>query len=295
MSQAGSQEISTLSTLFGVEGLVAVVTGGATGIGLMIATALETNGAIVYIVSRNKENLDKAVKERSRRGNLIAIQADVTNRDALKGVVDTIKAKHGYIDLLVNNAGVMRNEIPQPIPKPATAGDDITKLQDVLWNSGTPEDWADTFNVNVTAVYYATVAFLELLHEGNKRGNRGAWSQVITISSLASFRKDDQVMSMSYTLSKVAVTHLGKTLAHVLKDWKIRSNIINPGLFPSDMTKPMGLSDEQVRRIVPMERWGGVDDIGGLVLFLASKAGAYVDGVAHIIDGARLTLFPSTY
>jgi len=288
-------EISPLPTLFGVEGLIAVVTGGATGIGLMIATALETNGAIVYIVSRNKANLDKAVQERSRRGNLIAIQADVTDRDAVKGVVDRIKAKHGYIDLLVNNAGVMRNNIPQPIPKPATAGDDITKLQDALWNAGTPEDWADTFKVNVTAVYYTTVAFLELLHEGNKRGNRDAWSQVITISSLIAFRKDEQVQSMSYTLSKAAVTHLGKTFAHFFKDWKIRSNIIAPGLFPSDMTEPMNISDEQIKRLIPMQRWGGVDDIGGLVLFLASKAGAYVDGVTHILDGARLALFPSTY
>jgi len=293
MSQVQTQEISDIKTLFGVEGLVAVVTGGATGIGLMIATALETNGAIVYIVSRRKDVLDKAVSEHSRRGNLIPVQADVTDRDALRGVVDTVKAKHGFVNLLVNNAGIARNQIPQPIPKPATAGDDITKLQDALWNAGTSEDWADTFRVNTTAVYYTTVAFLELLHEGNKRGNARGWSQVIMVSSGITFRKDDQVGSLSYMLSKSAVTHLGKTLAHFFKDWKIRSNVIAPGFFPSEMTSDV--PDERIKEFVPMQRWGNIDDIGGLVLFLASKAGSYVDGVTHLIDGGRLTLFPSTY
>jgi len=294
MTKGEAQDISDLNTLFGVEGLVAVVTGGATGIGLMIATALETNGAIVYIVGRRMDALNKAVNERSRRGNLIPIQADVTDRDQVKDVVEAIKARHGFINLLVNNAGIARNQLPQPMPKPENANGDITKLQEVLWDAGPPGDFDASFKVNTTAVYFTTVAFLELLHEGNMRGNRGdIWSQVITVSSIVSFRKDDGIYGFSYMLSKAAATHLGKTFAHFFRDWRIRSNVIAPGYFPSEMTASMSV--EKIMEMVPIARWGDLDDIGGLVLFLASKAGSYVDGVTHLVDGGRLTLFPSTY
>ncbi|KAL6304422.1 NAD-P-binding protein [Sparassis latifolia] len=264
----------------------------------MIATALESNGAIVYIVSRNQENLDRAVREHSHRGNLIALQGDVTDRESLKAVTETIQARHGYVNLLINNAGIVRNVLPTPLPPPApgatTDADGIVALQDLLWNAGTPEDFDTTFRVNTTAAFYCSVAFLRLLHAANLRTStsQGGTSQVITISSGASFRKDGHT-SVSYSLSKIAVTHLGKSLAHMLKDWNIRSNVIAPGLFPSDMTT--NVTEETVKRMVPAGRMGDINDIGGLVLFLASKAGSYVNGVAHIIDGGRLTLFPSVY
>ena len=78
---------------------------------------------------------------------------------------------------------------------------------------------------------------LELLDAGNRRGNmRGCTSQVLTVSSLGGFRRDERNFSVSYTLSKAAAIHLGKMLAHFLKDWQIRSNVIAPGIFPSGMS-----------------------------------------------------------
>ncbi|TBU25518.1 NAD-P-binding protein [Dichomitus squalens] len=284
--------LSDTQHLFSVEGLVAVVTGGGTGIGLMIAKALEHNGAIVYIVSRRLDVLEAAANEHNRRRNLIPLQGDVTDRESMRAVAQTIRERHGFINLLVNNAGLARNFLPK-LPGPGEV--DMKKYQELLWNAGTPQDFADSFDVNVSAVWYNTVCFLDLLDAGNKRGNMpGVTSQILTVSSGGAFRKDDKVFSVSYTLSKSAATHLGKMLAYFLKDWQIRSNVIAPGIFPSEMVDGL-ISDEYVRAGVPLHRAGTTDDMGGLILFLTSRAGAYLNGTVQLIDGGRLLLYPSSY
>ncbi|KAI0060383.1 NAD-P-binding protein [Artomyces pyxidatus] len=278
--------------LFSVAGTVAVVTGGGTGIGLMMAAALENNGATVYIVGRRLPVLEKAAKERSRYGRMFALQGDVTSRESLLGVVEVIRERHGYINLLVNNAGVAHGIMQK------YEHQDIRSLQNELWNAASPRDFGMSFEANVTGVYYSTVAFLELLHNGNVRRAiaelHPVTSQVITVSSVAAFRRDDRPYSIPYTLSKVASTHMGKMFANILKDWKIRSNIIAPGIYPSEMTNGV-IPDSHVARDVPLQRAGRLEDIAGLILFLASKAGGYVDGTVHITDGGRLSMFSSTY
>ncbi|KAI0049425.1 NAD-P-binding protein [Auriscalpium vulgare] len=259
----------------------------------MIATALEHNGATVYIVGRRLPVLEKAAKERSRYGRMLPLQGDITSRESLLVIVDIIRQRHGYIDLLVNNAGVA-----QGIIRKYDHQGDIRSLQDTLWNAASPQDFTDVFDANVTGVYYCTVAFLELLHDGNVRRSRTdphhVTSQVITVSSVAAFRRDDRPYSIPYTLSKVASTHMSKMFANILKDWKIRSNVIAPGIFPSEMTNGL-IPDSHVARDVPLQRAGKLEDIAGLTLFLASKAGSYVDGTVHITDGGRLSMFSSTY
>lgn len=134
--------------------------------------------------------------------------------------------------MLINNSGVMYNTARAPEPT-----DDIKTFQKKLWEAGTKEEFNKTFEVNVTAVYYTTVAFLELLDAGNKRATSEdePSSQVITVGSIGGFRRDDKVFSLSYSASKASVMHLSKILVNTLKRWKIRSNIIAPGLYPSGM------------------------------------------------------------
>lgn len=282
-----------INSLFNVEGKIIVITGGGTGIGLMMATALENNGAVVYILGRRLHVLEQAAKEYSKQGKMFPLQCDVTSRENLLSVVDTIKKQHGYIDVLINNSGVMYNNSKAP-----DASDDIKAFQAKLWNAGTPEEFTKTFEVNVAAVYYTSVAFLELLDEGNKRRQSPdePTSQIITTSSIGGFRRDEKTFSLSYSSSKAAATHLAKTLANTFKGFKIRSNIIAPGLYPSEMTKDL---IERTAAFpaseIPVERIGNIQDIGGLVLFLVSRAGAYVSGGVHITDGGRLGLFASTY
>lgn len=207
----------------------------------------------------------------------------------MQAVAETIRERHGYINLLVNNAGLAKNFLPK-LPGPGEV--DIKKYQEMLWNAGTPQDFSDAFDVNVSAVWYNAVCFLDLLDAGNKRGNTpGVTSQILTVASGGAFRKDDKVFSVSYTLSKSAATHLGKMLAHFLKDWQIRSNVIAPGIFPSGACAPATagsaldrsylfppiemvdglISEEYVRAGVPLHRAGTIDDMGGLVLFLSSR------------------------
>ena len=166
-----------------------------------------------------------------RRGNLIPVQGDVTCRESMRAVAETVRERHGYINLLVNNAGLAKNFLPK-LPGPGEV--DMKKYQELLWTAGAPADFAAAFDVNVSAAWYASLAFLDLLDAGNRRGNTpGVTSQILTVSSGGGFRKDDKVFSVSYTLSKAAAIHLGKLLAHFLKDWQIRSNVICPGIFPS--------------------------------------------------------------
>lgn len=196
-------------------------------------------------------------------GKIIPLQGDITDRDSLLSIVEAVKLRHGYIDLLINNAGIVRNLYLHPLPSPSATHEttppspphspsyepsphSIKAFQSSLWNSGSQEDWADVFATNVTAVYYTTVAFLELLHQGNVRQQKHVIngttfkpphhsSQVLTISSSGAFRTDSTILSMSYTLSKVACTHLGKVLANLLSPWGIRSNVLAPGVWPSGL------------------------------------------------------------
>lgn len=283
------------SSLFSVKGLVAVVTGGGTGIGRMIATALENNGAIVYIVGRRLQVLESTAKEANKYGKIFPLQGDVTSRESLLDMAATLEAKHGYINLLVNNSGISYHDLKPPVIRPGATKEDITDLQARLWAAGTPEDWAKTFELNCTAVYCCTVAFLGLLDAGNRQGGiEGVTSQVISVSSVSGLRRDPSAFSVSYSMSKAAVNHLGKMMANILRDQKIRSNIIAPGLYPSEMTAQL-LSEDFIQNGIPLQRAGDIKDMGGLALFLASRAGAYVNGTIHITDGGRLGLFSSTY
>lgn len=200
-----------------------------------------------------------------KHGNIIPIQGDIADRESLLAMAEIVKAKHGYIDLLINNAGIARNLYAHPLPSPTDASShnhplsppssptscpcpvSIKAFQNALWDTGSPDDFAETFATNVTAVYYTTVAFLDLLHQGNIRRRRFELtagqdetsrppfhtSQVLSVSSSGSFRLDSKILSTSYTLSKSACTHLGKLLANLLSPWGIRSNVLAPGVWPS--------------------------------------------------------------
>ncbi|KAK7032784.1 2OG-Fe oxygenase [Favolaschia claudopus] len=315
--------------LFDVQGLVAVITGGGSGIGRMMAAALENNGATVYIVGRRMEVLKTTAQEISKNGGIIPLEGDITDRTSLLAMVETVKNRHGYIDLLVNNAGIARNLFNHPLPCPGDSppasdqpphkvGDttpsvpSIKAFQAALWGEDTsPQDFAETFATNVTAVYYTTVAFLDLLHSGNIRKRDESWiavdplrpplhsSQVISVSSSGGFRLDSKVFSPSYTLAKAACTHLGKLLANLLSPWGIRSNVLAPGVFPSEMTDSvfpqLALNGAALVSSVPLKRAGTEEDMAGAILYLASRAGSYVNCAVWLVDGGRVGSLPSSH
>lgn len=280
------------SNLFSVKGLVAVVTGGGTGIGLMIAQALEANGAVVYILGRRQEVLEKAAST-AKHGNIHPIKADVTSKSDLSAAVDHVAQKSGYVNLVVANSGISGPTL-QGLAKDAS----IAEFRNYLFNWDV-NDFNNVYAVNATAVFYSVVAFLELLDKGNKAGNVEQKSQVVCVSSIGAFNRVP-LAGYAYGSSKTAVTHMMKQFATNFVPYGIRSNIIAPGLFPSemsaDMIKNRGDGKEAwPRDWIPEQRVGDVKDMAGAVLFLTSRAGGYINGNVLIIDGGRLSVIPATY
>ncbi|CAH0046720.1 unnamed protein product [Clonostachys solani] len=294
--------------LFDVKGLIAFVTGGATGIGLLIAQALEANGAIVYIFGRRQESLDQAVKTAVRihndpspshhlflfsfkHGNIHAIQGDVTNKADLERAAKQIQSVHGYINIVFANAGIGGPSLAGLKPEAS-----IEELQKHLWNWGA-DDFTNTFAVNATGAFNTVAAFLQLLDQGNKQGSVSQKSQVIVTSSIGAFNRRPG-LGYAYSASKAAVTHIFKQLATTLVPYDIRANIIAPGFYPSELTAKTLEEREKTgwpKSVVPAERPGDAQDIAGTVLYLASRAGSYVNGNVLVTDGGRLGVFPATY
>ncbi|KAK0628892.1 rhamnolipids biosynthesis 3-oxoacyl-reductase [Bombardia bombarda] len=289
-----------VDNLFNVKGLVALVTGGGTGIGLMMAKALADAGAArVYIVGRRVDVLQAAAASINRPAVVVPLYCDVTSKISLESIVSVIDTDVGFLNLLVCNAGIGGPQVPAPGP---TTTLDEWRDQQLSFDF---DDFTNTFKVNATSVWYSTMAFLKLLDKGNARKNVAQSSQVVVTSSIAGFNKRATGGS-AYGASKAATTHIAKSLGVVLPRWNIRVNCICPGLFPSEMSAPivqsmmgaaMGDGSEPIpidTSLVPLGRMGDDVDMAGQILYLASRAGAYCNGNTIVIDGGRLGTMAST-
>lgn len=220
------------SKLFGVEGFVAVVTGGGTGIGLMATQALSANGAKVYITGRRKEVLENAAKSHqpaNGKGQIIPIgPCDVTSKEDLEKLVADIGKKEKYINLLVCNAGISG---PKADPEYSGAED----LKERLWNNEDFASWGENYNTNVTSVYFTTVAFLPLLQAAIRpKGPLEPYStSVITISSMSGIMRHAQG-HFAYNTAKGGTVQLTKLMSSEFQKAEIRVNSIAPGYFPSE-------------------------------------------------------------
>ncbi|KAI7217839.1 hypothetical protein KC333_g3964 [Hortaea werneckii] len=288
----------TPANLNDVSGLVAVVTGGGTGVGLMLAKALESNGAKVYITGRRIEKLQEAAKT-AEHGNLIPIQGSTTSHDDLQKVVDQITQETGYIDLLVNNAGMTTfDSSPNARPMP-TAQSSVSEVRDYFFNYRPQQVWTDTLETNIGAIFTTSMAFLELLDAGNKRRAKGVpTSQIVTIGSVGGLNRF--TTSFIYNASKAGAHHLMKNLGSFFVPFDIRCNVIAPGWFPTDMTTAVSKQWESTggvmpRELVPQQRMGNQEEMAGTILYLASKAGGYCNGNVMVIDGGFLQNHAGVY
>ncbi|KAI1407143.1 NAD(P)-binding protein [Hypoxylon sp. FL1857] len=279
--------------LFSVKGLVAVITGGGSGIGLMMTQALESNGAIVYIIGRRKEVIEKAAAT-AKHGNIRPIQADVTNTADLERAAAEIKSAVGYLNVVVANSGITGPKAPSL--SGASSEPTLSEFRDRLLGTDQAA-FTNTFHVNITGVHNTIAAFLELLDEGNKRGNLKQKSQIIATSSIGAYNRVP-IAGYAYGPSKAAVVHMMKQFASSLVPYSIRSNVIAPGFYPSDMTVAIQAAKpgkEWPKNVVPEQRFGDAEDIAGTILYLVSRAGAYVNGNVLLTDGGRLGVIPSSY
>ncbi|KAI0967390.1 hypothetical protein F4678DRAFT_446540 [Xylaria arbuscula] len=278
-------------SIFDVKGLVAVVTGGGSGIGLMAAQALEANGAKVYIIGRRQETLEKAAAT-AKHNNIHPIVGDVTSKSSLAAAASAIgKETGGYVDLVIANSGIGGPTLGG-LPKDA----DLATFQNYLasWDA---DAFNQTLTTNVAGVFNTVVAFLSLLDAGNKREGRPKQrSQIIATGSIGAYNRVP-FAGYAYGASKAAVHHMMKQFATNLVPFGIRSNVIAPGIYPSELTADIipQFENDWPKTFVPEQRAGDTEDIAGAILFLASKAGAFINGNVLVTDGGRLGVIPSSY
>lgn len=295
-----------IDTLFNVRGMVAVITGGGSGLGLYAARALDANGAKkVYIVGRREQTLKDAAAT-AKNGTIVPIVGDVSSKDSLKKVTDQIEQDEGYVNFLFANAGVSGPKTVGDIPSLGKGERPSIEEYQAGLLKPKEDDFTATAHVNVTGVYYTVAAFLHLLDAGNKKQNLPQDSQVVVTSSVAGFSRH-LASSYAYSTSKAAVNHLVKMLStsFAQNHFCIRVNLIAPGLYPSEMTTASTSKLDAVSAFegagklghdfTPAERTGSEADFAGTVLFLASKAGAYLNGETLLTDGGRVAQLPGVY
>ncbi|KAF5535773.1 NAD(P)H-dependent oxidoreductase [Fusarium napiforme] len=290
-------EVLKAAALFDVSHITAVVTGGATGIGLMITQALQSNGAKVYITGRRKEVLEQTQKTYGTGpGSIHVLPGDVSERDeAIRLAEEVGKKEPNGIHLLVNNAGIAEDDNT----KFSSAGEpdmsDAKALSEHFLKTE-PQQWADTLKTNVTGPYYMSMAFLPLLAKGRET-TPGYSSQIVNVSSISGAMKGSSMGQPAYATSKAALTHLSRMIATLTKNVKVRVNVIAPGLFPSEMTT--GESDEGNKSNIdkkmtnPAGRPGHDTDMAATILFLAGKGGLFYNGQIVYPDGGSTLINPA--
>ncbi|KAL1618811.1 putative secondary metabolism biosynthetic enzyme [Neofusicoccum ribis] len=276
---------------FSIPGRVAVITGGAGGLGTSVARCFLTNGASVTLVDVSAPALRTAESALLRlkadlnlAGTVRTVQGDLSTADGVSGIAAAIKATHDEVDILVHCAGIR-------ILNPTTfePGEPLSALaaatQSLAW-----EDMEKSFRINVMAQYYLTAALLGLLGAAAKRnGGRDGRGCVICFSSAAG-RHNAQFVP-AYQISKAAVDHLVRIMAAEFADHYIRVNAIAPGIFPSGMCsidENDPNSNLKLAFDMPARRPASEMEMAASVLYLASPAGAYTTGHHLVADGGRL-------
>jgi NAD(P)-dependent dehydrogenase (short-subunit alcohol dehydrogenase family) len=244
------------SPLTPLDGRIAVVSGGARGIGFETVKALKENGATVVIVDINAEAGAKAAKEL----NVDFFEVDLTHSGQVTKLATDIRAKYGRIDIAFNNAGIAVN-----VPS----------------EECTDEDWHKVISINLNAVFYCCRQFGRIMLEQGK-------GSIINTASMSGIISNTPQPQAAYNASKAAVIMLTKSLAGEWAKRGVRVNSISPGYIGTEMTK-IGMSNPEWHRewlhLTPMGRVGEPREVASVVVFLASDASSYLTGSNLVVDG----------
>jgi len=253
-----------MDELFDVRGKVALVTGGTSGIGKMIARGLVRRGATTYITSRDAQRALDVASELAAEGRCIGLAANLAEASGPSQLAAQFARLENRLDLLVNNAGANHTGALEEL---------------------SPADWDSVLDVNLRAAFFLVQQLLPQLRAGATTQDP---SRIINIGSIGGLHIPNWD-AFPYGASKAALHHLTRALAKRLGREYITVNAIAPGPFPSRMND---VEAEGVRRsiqtFIPLNRPGTPEDVEGLVVFLAARAGAYVNGATIPLDGGYL-------
>ncbi|MCK4297598.1 MAG: 2-dehydro-3-deoxy-D-gluconate 5-dehydrogenase KduD [Candidatus Marinimicrobia bacterium] len=246
---------------FKLDGKVAIVTGAARGLGQGIAIGFAEAGADVALVDiLPTHETEKRIKDIKRK--TISINADLISADCINPIIKTTIEKLGHIDILMNNAGIIRRA-------------PITEFS--------KKDWDDVININQKTLFFLSQATAKVMI---KQGNGG---KIINTASMLSFQGG--ILVPSYTASKSAVMGLTRLMANELANYNINVNAIAPGYMATDNTAPLRADPVRSKEIldrIPAGRWGTPEDLKGVAVFLASDASSYINGYTIAVDGGWL-------
>jgi NAD(P)-dependent dehydrogenase (short-subunit alcohol dehydrogenase family) len=245
---------------FDLSGKVAIVTGGGSGIGRQMAQGLSEAGAELVLCARKVERCEEAAARMPTRA--LAMQCDVTDADSVESMVARTVDELGRVDILVNNAGTVWGAAPEDIPL---------------------KGWQKVVDVNLTGVFLCAQAV------GRRMIERGEGGRIVNVASVAGLHgaPAEVVNALPYHATKGGVISLTKDLAWKWARHGINVNAIAPGWFPSDMANFVIDSNPELARRIPLGRFGGPEDLKGVVVFLASRASDYVTGHTLVVDGGQ--------
>ncbi len=251
--------------LFDLTGKVAVVTGGTSGIGLMMARGLLQAGARVYVSSRKPEAGDAAVAELSAFGRVTSVPADLSREDECLRLAAEVSEREDELHILVNNAGATWGEPLETFPASA---------------------WDKVLDLNLKSPFFLTRALLPLLEEAATEDDP---ARVVNVGSIDGLHVPP-MHTYSYSASKAALHHLTRVLARELGPRHITVNAVAPGPFESRMmAQTLRDFGTRIAERAPLRRIGRPDDMAGAVVYLTSRAGAYVTGAVLPVDGGIAT------
>jgi NAD(P)-dependent dehydrogenase (short-subunit alcohol dehydrogenase family) len=256
--------MSKLEALFSLRGKVALVTGGSRGIGEMIAGGLLGAGAKVYVAARKREECEATARRLAAEGEVAALPGDLSTQAGTRALAAAIAEREPQLHVLVNNAG-------------ANWGAPLAEFPESGWDK--------VMNLNVKAVFDLTRFLLPQLQAASRPGDP---ARVINVGSIDGIQVP-LLETYSYSASKAAVHHLSRVLARRLAP-SVTVNAIAPGPFESKMmAETLRNFGEGIRKSCPLQRIGEPDDMAGVAVYLASKAGAYVTGAVIPVDGGIAT------
>jgi NAD(P)-dependent dehydrogenase (short-subunit alcohol dehydrogenase family) len=252
------------AALFSLAGKVALVTGGSSGIGAMVAGGLLRAGASVYIASRKSDTCDRVANELSSIGRCVPVPADVASPEGRAALVEALTARETGLHILVNNAGTSWGAPYEAYPDSA---------------------FDKVLGLNVTAPFALTRDLTPLLERAATADDP---ARVVNVGSIAGIRAErlTGTGTFAYSASKAALHHLTRTLAAELGPRHITVNAVAPGFFESRMTAHV-LTEHRdtIVAACPLGRIGRPEEMAGVVVYLTSRAGAYTNGAVIPVDG----------
>ncbi|HJO23502.1 MAG: SDR family oxidoreductase [Myxococcota bacterium] len=253
-----------MSGLFDVSGKVALITGGSRGIGQMIARGFVEHGAKVYIASRRADVCEQVAEELSAVGTCIALSADLSTEADCRRLASEVAEREDALHVLVNNAG-------------ANWGAPLDEYPDAAWDK--------VLALNVKSIFHLTRFLLPQLENASTSDDP---ARVMNIGSIDGLQVP-VLETYAYSSSKAAVHQLTRVLAKRLAP-RVTVNAIAPGPFESKMmAETLERFGDSIAAGCPMQRIGRPDDMAGVAIYLASRAGAYVTGAVVPVDGGIWT------